>query len=189
MEKFVNINYKASHGLADADEITWLQNFVTKYFPKPKIGDNLRKVMPEEDFINYYRDAKKPTMSRGAGFITKAEDYTIPNSSDELIENLRLDYSGTKFSKDKGFVVIEYKNQSPNVDHPFNTSQNNNPLPYTKTGMTGSKHNIIPEYHSADIVEFNVDDIARVYDKNGKVVENYKIVEDKLTREKIWQKQ
>ena len=189
MEKFVNINYKAANGLANADEISWLQNFVIKYFSKPKVDDILRKVLPEEDFTNYYRDVKKPTMSRGAGFITKAEDYAIPNSSDELIENLRLDYSGTKFSKNKGFVVIEYKNPSPNVEHPFNTSQSTNGLPYTNTGMTGSKHNIIPEYHSADIVEFDINDVARVYDKNGKVVESYKIVEDNITKEKIWKKQ
>lgn len=189
MEKFVNINYKAANGLASADEISWLQNFVTKNFPNPKVGDNLRKVMPEEDFVKYYRDAKKPAMSRGAGFITKAEDYVIPKSSEELIENLRLDYSGTKFSKDKGFVAIEYKNPSTNVIHPFNRSKIEDDLPYTNTGMTGSKHNIIPEYYSAEIVEFGIDDIARVYDKDGKVIEIYKIVEDKLSKEKIWEKQ
>ncbi len=87
------------------------------------------RLCPFKDFINYYRDAKNPTMSRGAGFITKAEDYAIPNSSDELIENLRLDYSGTKFSKDKGFVIIEYKNSSTNIEHPFNTNQSTNGLP------------------------------------------------------------
>lgn len=189
MEKFVNINYKAANGLASADEISWLQNFVTKNFPNPKVGNDIRKVMPEEDFIKYYRDVKRPTMSRGAGFITKAEDYIIPKSSEELIENLRLDYSGTKFSKDKGFVTIEYKNQSTNVIHPFDRPKIGDDLPYTNTGMTGSKHNIIPEYYSADIVEFDIDDIARVYDKDGKVIESYKIIEDKLTKEKIWKKQ
>ncbi|GIM53288.1 hypothetical protein CAPN004_23170 [Capnocytophaga cynodegmi] len=189
MEKFVNINYKASHGMASVEEITWLQNVVKKHFPKPKQGDILRKVMPIEDFVNYYRDVKKPTMSRGAGFITKSEDYVIPNSSDELIENLRLDYQGTKFSKEKGFVVIEYENPSSNVEHPFNTSQSINDLPYTNTGMTGSKHNIIPEYYSADIVEFKIGDIAKVYDKNGKVIESYKIEIDELTNKTIWKKQ
>lgn len=44
MEKFVNVNYKASHGMASTEEIIWLQNVVTKYFPKPKNGDIMRKV-------------------------------------------------------------------------------------------------------------------------------------------------
>ncbi|MCT7904366.1 MAG: hypothetical protein N4435_04065 [Candidatus Ornithobacterium hominis] len=139
--------------------------------------------------MKYYKNTKDPIMSRGAGFVTKAEDYIIPNSSKELIENLRLDYSGTKFSKDKGFVVMEYKNPSPNVEHTFNTPQNNNPLPYTKTGMTGSKRNIIPEYYSADIVEFKVGDVAKVYDKNGNVIEKYVIESDNLTGIKKWKKQ
>ncbi|MDO5616082.1 MAG: hypothetical protein Q4G16_07820 [Cruoricaptor ignavus] len=173
----------------EKQEIIWLQNFVTKYFPRPKVDEIIRKVIPEEDFIKYYKNAKNSEMSKGAGFVTKAEDYAIPNSSNELIESLRLDYSGTKFSKDKGFVVIEYKNPSPNVEHPFNTSQSTNRLPYTNTGMTGSKHNIIPEYHSSDIVKFDVDDVVRVYDKNGKIIESYKIVEDNITKEKIWKKQ
>lgn len=189
MERFININYKASHGMASAEDIAWLQNIVTKYFPKPKVNDILRKVITEDDFVKYYKNVKKPKMARGAGFITKVEDYKIPNSSEELIENLRLDYQGTKFSKEKGFVVIEYKNQSPNVEHPFNTNQSNGRLPYTNTGMTGSKHNIIPEYYSSDIVEFEIGDILRVYDKNGKIVENYKIVRDNITKEKVWKRQ
>ena len=32
MEEFVNINYKASHGLASPKEINWLQDFVIKKF-------------------------------------------------------------------------------------------------------------------------------------------------------------
>ncbi|GJQ06313.1 hypothetical protein CAPN010_04710 [Capnocytophaga cynodegmi] len=187
MEKFVNINYKASHGMASTEEIAWLQKLVTQYFPKPKKGDKLRKVMTEEDFVKYYKDVKNPTMIKGAGFITKVEDYEIPNSSEELIENLRLDYSGTKFSKEKGFVVIEYKNPTPNVEHPFNRSKINDDLPYTNTGMTGSKRNIIPEYHSTDIVTFSRGDILNVYDKNGIIIETY-ILED-LNGIKVWKRQ
>lgn len=127
-------------------------------------------------------------MIKGAGFITKAEDYVIPKSSEELIENLRLDYSGTKFSKDKGFVVIEYKNQSANVEHPFNRAKINDDLPYTNTGMTGSKQNIISEYHSYDIVIFSKGDAARVYDKNERILEHYRVVED-LNGIKVWKKQ
>ena len=75
------------------------------------------------------------------------------------------------------------------MEHPFNTSQSTNGLPYTNTGMTGSKHNIIPEYHSTEIVKFNEGDIVKVYDKNGNVIEKYIIENDTLTGLKIWKKQ
>lgn len=55
--------------------------------------------------------------------------------------------------------------------------------------MTGSKRNIIPEYYSADIVEFKVGDVAKVYDKNGNVIEKYVIESDNLTGIKKWKKQ
>jgi hypothetical protein len=178
MDKFVNINYRAANGIASIDEIKWLQNFVTKNFPNPKVGDELRKIIPLNDFEIYQKSVTNPRLPR-AGFVTKVEDYNIPNNSAELIENLRLDYSGTKFSQNDGFAVIEYSNQSSNVTHPFNTSQaNNNALPYTNTGMSGSKTNIIPEYYSPDEVIFSNGDIMKIFDKNGNIIESYTYKEE-----------
>lgn len=191
MEKFVNVNYKASHGMASAEEIAWLQKVVTQYFPKPKQGERLRKVITIETMEKWQLGKNNPNFKGASllknGFLTKAEDYITPRSTEELIENLRLDYSGTKFSKEKGFVVIEYKNPTPNVEHPFNRSKINDDLPYTNTGMTGSKRNIIPEYHSTDIVTFSRGDILNVYDKNGIIIETY-ILED-LNGIKVWKRQ
>ena len=47
-------------------------------------------------------------------------------------------------------------------------------MDYRAEELAGSKHNIIPEYYSADIVEFKIGDIARVYNKNGQVIVIYK---------------
>ena len=54
--------------------------------------------------------------------------------------------------------------------------------------MTGSKQNIIPEYYSSDIVEFEIGDVARVYDKNGRILEHYRVVKD-LNGIKVWKRQ
>ncbi len=99
-----------------------------------------------------------------------------------------MDYSGTKFSKNKGFVVIEFKNPTSNIDHPFNTQRATDALPYTHTGMIGSKHNIIPEYYSPDIIKFDIGDVLRVYNKNGKIIDSYIIKENKLTGKTIWKR-
>ena len=58
-----------------------------------------------------------------------------------------------KIISNKNNLIREFENGLNlrfNIDHAFKTSQNNNPLPYTKTGMTGSKTNIIPEYVGFD---------------------------------------
>ena len=91
-------------------------------FHIPTTGIELSEVAYHQLVNNYSSYSEKyPGLARKISiYKMKAEDYEIPNSSEELIENLRLDYSGTKFSKDKGFVVIEYKNPSLNVEHPFN---------------------------------------------------------------------
>lgn len=183
MGKFVNINYWASRGAASKEDITWLQNFVTKHFPAPKEGDVLRKVMPVSDFEKFHKDKINPLLPK-AGFVTRANDYTIPESSKELIEYLRLDYSDTKFSSSEGFVVIEYKNLSLNVDHPFNTSAANEKLPYTNTGMTGTKSNIIPEYYCPGKVEFHPEDKLTVYSKEGEILTKYKCVDNNASTNK-----
>ena len=176
MEEFVNINYKASHGLASSKEINWLQDFVIKNFPKPQQGDRLRKVISIETMNNWQLGRNNPIL-KGNGFVTKADDYIIPKSSEELIENLRLDYQGTPFTKDKGFAVIEFENDLRfNIDHAFKTSQNNNPLPYTKTGMTGSKTNIIPEYVNQNDIIFKGGETMTVYDNKGNIVSRYEYI-------------
>ena len=176
MEEFVNINYKASHGLASSKEINWLQDFVIKNFPKPQQGDRLRKAISIETMNNWQLGRNNPIL-KGNGFVTKADDYIIPKSSEELIENLRLDYQGTPFTKDKGFAVIEFENDLRfNIDHAFKTSQNNNPLPYTKTGMTGSKTNIIPKYVNQNDIIFKGGETMTVYDNKGNIVSRYEYI-------------
>lgn len=181
MEKFVNVNYKASHGMASAEEIAWLQKVVTQYFPKPKQGERLRKVITIETMEKWQLGKNNPNFKGASllknGFLTKAEDYITPRSIEELIENLRLDYKNTPFSKNEGFVVIEFKSDDTfKIDHAFNTSQNNNPLPYTKTGMTGSKQNIIPEYVNQDDIIFKGGETMTVYDSKGNVISRYEYI-------------
>ena len=53
--------------------------------------------------------------------------------------------------------------------------------------MAGSKHNIIPEYHSTDIVTFSRGDILNVYDKNGIIIETY--ILENLNGIKVWKRQ
>jgi hypothetical protein len=125
-----------------------------------------------------------------AGFFTKADDYVVPNSSEKMIDYLRLDYPGgeLKFTKDKGFVCIEFKNQLPDVEHTFiaDHPNKNSPL-YTDTGCTGSATTIIPEYYSGSKVTFSDGDVLKVFDKNGNVAEEYKFtVKNKIGE---WERQ
>lgn len=129
-------------------------------------------------------------MSRIANPRYRGDDYLIPKNSEELIENLRLDYNNTPFTKDKGFAIIEFDNDVKfSIEHPFNTSQNNNPLPYTKTGMTGSKRNIIPEYVNQNEINFKGGETMKLYDNKGNVVSKYEYKYDKIKDEGKWEKQ
>lgn len=69
------------------------------------------------------------------------------------------------------------------MDHPFNTSTANEKLPYTNTGMTGAKSNIIPEYYCSDRVDFHSGDITTIYSNDGKVIGTYKCIDNGLTNE------
>lgn len=106
---------------------------------------------------------------------------------------MRLDYKGTPFSKDKGFAVIEFKYKTEfNIDHPFNTTARNSNLPYTNTGMTGAKHNIIPEYVNQERITFSDGDEMTIFDQNGKIIEKYEYLETEEKTSKIvkrWIKQ
>ncbi len=194
MEKFVNTNYKASHGMASAEEIAWLQNIVTKYFPKPEKEERLRKVITIETMEKWQLGKNNPNFKGASllknGFLTKSKDYITPRSTEELIENLRLDYKNSSFSKNEGFVVIEFKSDDAfEIDHAFNTSQNNNPLPYTNTGMTGSKRNIIPEYVNQNDITFKGGETMTVYDNKGNIVSKYEYKYDKIKDEGKWEKE
>lgn len=97
---------------------------------------------------------------------------------------MRLDYKGSPFSKNKGFAVIEFKYKTKfNIDHPFNTAARNSNLPYTNTGMTGAKHNIIPEYVNQERITFSDGDEMQIFDKNGNLITTYKFA-NKKWREK-----
>lgn len=97
---------------------------------------------------------------------------------------MRLDYKGSPFSKNKGFAVIEFKYKTKfNIDHPFNTAARNSNLPYTNTGMTGAKHNIIPEYVNQERITFSDGDKMQIFDKNGNLITTYKFA-NKKWREK-----
>lgn len=70
------------------------------------------------------------------------------------------------------------------MDHPFNTSTANEKLPYTNTGMTGTKSNIIPEYYCPDKVEFHPEDKLTVYSKEGEILTKYKCVDNNASTNK-----
>ena len=55
--------------------------------------------------------------------------------------------------------------------------------PQTKTGMTGSKDKIIPEFYLDDLTDIEDGAILKIYDKDGKILEMYEL--DK----QIWRKQ
>ena len=84
-----------------------------------------------------------------------------------------------KIISNKNNLIREFENDLNlifNIDNAFKTSQNNNPLPYMKTGMTGSKTNIIPEYVNQNDIIFKGGETMTVYDNKGNIVSRYEYI-------------
>lgn len=96
-------------------------------------------------------------------------------NAEQMFNDLRLDYDGTKFSKNKGFATIEYDNMG-DVVRPYNSkyAPTYGP-PNTLTGMTGSSGKIIPEFCIEDRISLNNGAILRIYDKEGNVEIAYRL--------------
>lgn len=118
-------------------------------------------------------------------------------NADELIEFNRLDYSGTKFAKNKKYVLIKWENEMGDIVHPFDRiPMPVNEVPYTNTGMLGSQHSLIPEYVIQGRINLKngikVDKVeAIVYNADGSIDKVYKIKEDEINGiiQNVWKEQ
>ena len=187
LKRIIKWNAKAALGAITPEEMKELQNLCRIHFPVPKSGEKLRKVITLGD-VNQFHLSLNAEEKVIFGFLSKAEDYTIPSSSEELIEYLRLDYTGSPFRKENGFAVIEFP-CPPNIKiiHPFEDVSvvKKSIAPYTNTGMSGSQKTIIPEYYAQEKIKLPEGSFLFLYDATGNITKKYVLT--KLDLEKfIW---
>ena len=175
LKRIIKLNAKAALGAITPEEMKELQNLCRIHFPVPKSGEKLRKVITLGD-VNRFHLSLNAEEKVIFGFLSKAEDYTIPSSSEELIEYLRLDYTGSPFRKENGFAVIEFP-CPPNIKiiHPFEDVSvvKKSIAPYTNTGMSGSQKTIIPEYYTQEIIKLPEGSFLFLYDATGNITKKY----------------
>ena len=119
---------------------------------------------------------------RQRGGVVAQADHCEVESAGQIFNDFRLDYPDTQFSKNKSFAVIEYENVG-NPIRPYNSPDIDGfGLPNTKTGMLGSDEKIIPEFYLESRENLPENAILKIYDKNGKALEQYK-----LNKNMIWE--
>lgn len=107
----------------------------------------------QKDLSNYLEPKTlegKDTVAQVYGFISKAEDVVpFTKTPQECHDNLRLDYTGTKYTNpDQAVYVIRFTD-GINYDIPYSEEfdgNKNSPHPFTGNGFISAKDFAIPEY-------------------------------------------
>ncbi len=183
IEELIKINQLAAYGNATEAQLLKARKIAEECFDMPTAATKMRKVLPIED-VNAYHLGNANISSQQkmvGGFVAKVEDVEVKNA-EQMFNDLRLDYDGTKFSKDKGFATIEYDNVG-NPVRPYNSAEAHTfGPPNTLTGTTGAYDKIVPEFKLDNMVELQEGAILRIYNKDGVVFESYKLDKN------VWEK-
>ncbi len=128
--------------------------------PAPTPNTILQKVISVSDIDNYLR-VTDPYTTIG-GFITKAEDVKHLSNTSDIFDGLRLDYPGTKFTKDVDYAVIRYKtDEVTKLEIPYSNTISEVPnaktsisYPLTGNGFTSARDgSLIPEYEASSFMK------------------------------------
>jgi len=120
----------------------------------------LQKVISVGDIDNYLRDIDPYTTI--GGYIAKAEDVKHLSNASDVFDGLRLDYPGTKFTKDVDYALIRFKtDEVSKVEIPYSNKISDDPnakssisYPLTGNGFTSARDgSLIPEYEASSYMK------------------------------------
>ena len=181
IKRLLELNTISADGIYSDANLKFARNIVEKCFPIPGKGVKMRKILPLEIVEKYHLSSTANVAGSPktvGGFVAQA-DHCEVESAGQIFNDFRLDYPDTQFSKNKSFAVIEYENVG-NPIRPYNSPDIDGfGLPNTKTGMLGSDEKIIPEFYlgsnPADFPVLREGAILKIYNKDGKVLEQYQL--------------
>ncbi|MDG5471612.1 T7SS effector LXG polymorphic toxin [Jeotgalibacillus sp. ET6] len=171
--------------LSDAEKAV-LKNF-RDAVPSPDKNTMLQKVISTGDIENYLKDTD-PYAAIG-GCIAKANDVKHLNSASDVFDGLRLDYPGTKFSKDTDYAVIRFKSEEVNkLEIPYSNKLSDTPnakssfgYPQTGNGFTSARDgSLIPEFEARSFMK--PQDGAEIFKVTNGVEELVGVYDAKLSR-------
>ncbi|MCT4614451.1 MAG: hypothetical protein N4A49_06210 [Marinifilaceae bacterium] len=168
--RVLEINRLVSKQTISKNKLQYVRKFVEDYFPLPKKGEKMVKVISLENLKRYHIGENINVIDKEkvvGEFVVKKTDINF-GSSQKLIDDLRLDVPGSTFSKNEGYAVIEFENNF-DITRPYLSEKTlNHKPPYTKTGLTGVENKLIPEYYMEGLKKIPKGAVLRVYDMFGK---------------------
>lgn len=145
----------------------------------------MKKVLLDEDALEYYINGSKDTRNHVKGFVSRVEDSKyLSHNYEDVVETNRLDYliNGTREFPDGGSVHWEMEFNVANegdmsgIKVPYGKhfkGTETSPEPFKGNGFTGgSNGTTIPEWEWETRVKIDDGAILRKYE-GGKVVEVY----------------
>lgn len=145
----------------------------------PEKGTLMAKIIPFE-----YVDAIiKGKVTDTGGFSSVFEHSESLTSLNEVYKGNRLDYPGTKFTRNgsKYYAKIVFSLDNPeDLIIPYKENYEG-VSPFTGRGFTGAKEIILPEYLFTAKQSFQEGEMINVYNRSGEILKQYG-----FTKEKGW---
>ena len=145
----------------------------------PEKGTLMAKIIPFE-----YVDAIiKGEVTYTGGFSSVFEHSEALTSLNEVYKGNRLDYPGTKFTRNgsKYYAKIIFSLDNPeNLIIPYKENYQG-VSPFTGRGFTGAQEIILPEYMLTEGHYFSKGDMINIYNRNGDIIKQYR-----FTNKKSW---
>ena len=145
----------------------------------PKAGTWMTKVIPIEDLDSIIKGIQTEIY----GFISAKEHSDALGTLNEVYKGNRLDYPGTKFTRNgsKYYAKIIFSLDNPeNLIIPYKENYQG-VSPFTGRGFTGAQEIILPEYMLTEGHYFSKGDMINIYNRNGDIIKQYR-----FTNKKSW---
>jgi hypothetical protein len=138
----------------------------------PEKGTLMAKIIPFE----YVDEIIKGKVTDVGGFSSVFEHSEALTSLNEVYKGNRLDYPGTKFTRNgsKYYAKIVFSLDNPEaLIIPYKENYQG-VSPFTGRGFTGAQEIILPEYMLTEGHSFSKGDMINIYNRNGDIIKQYR---------------